>query len=435
MRRVANSALLVALPLAALAFGGTEPYSLALATLLLYFSGAWCAVETWRVRRDADSPAAWLVCALLLAVPVGQLVFSRTLDKLETVSHALLLLACVCAFLAARQMASTPAGLNKLLIVFLLLGAAEGLYGLGQVLSGSPRVWHHLNEFARGNATGTYINRNHFALLMALLLPLAMAGALLAVREIRSHRSAAQTWRDRLASPDAPKLLLAFALVGVMCAALLASRSRMGVLAGGVAAGVAFLLLSRVRAEMLERRARPWPLAAALAAGLALALWAGGQTLFGRFALLPGELGATDAGRWSFWRGTVELISRAPLSGWGLGTFALAFPPQQTSHFHLSVSHAHNDYLQVAAETGLPAAALLFGAVFFLAARCARASLARERNFQERALAAGVAAAIAAMLFDALADFNFYVPANALIFCALLGMGSALSAPLQVRQP
>jgi O-antigen ligase len=432
MRRFTEFTLLTGLPLAVVAFGGTEPYSFALVLLLAYAAAAGTLLSAWRETsrwQGNARPSAGFAPALLLVVPALQTSGAlATRDRYDTATHLLLLGAALSVFFVAREISARPAGARRLLGVLLVLGGFEALYGLGQVLSNEPRIFHYVNEFARGNATGTYINRNHFAALVAMLLPLALAAVAGAEISLRA-RAAGAGRRALLASAELPKFLLLAALAAALCAALLASRSRMGVLAGAAAAGLAMVLLARVRAGALRTRARPWPILATLAAGLVLALAAGGQALFGRFALLPGELGAADAGRWSFWRGAAELIASAPLTGSGLGTFALAFPPQQTSHFHLSVSHAHNDYLQLAVETGLPAAALLFGMIGAVCVRALRAALAANLDFERRAWCAACAASLAAMLLHALADFNLYVPANALVFAALAGLASGVARP------
>jgi O-antigen ligase len=431
MQRLAQIALLAAVALAVVAFGGTEPYSFALVLLLIYAVAAATILaprtkqSIWRAEAR---PYEWLAPVLLLVIPLLQWSdLLPTRDRYETTTHLLLLAAAVCVFIVTRKISSEPAGARSLLAVLFLLGGFEALYGLGQFLSNEPRIFHYVNEFARGNATGTYINRNHFASFMAMLLPLAMASVVLAEDRMRAADAAGRGWRARLTNAEMPRLVLAVALAAAMCAALLASRSRMGVLAGATAAAFAMVVLARVRADRLGLRARPWPLLTALAAGAALALAAGGEALFGRFALLPGELGAADAGRWSFWRGAAALVAGAPLTGTGLGTFALAFPPQQTSHFHLSVSHAHNDYLQLAVETGVPTAALFFGLIAVVWARCVRIAVAREHEFARRAHCGACGAGLLAMLLHALADFNFYVPANALLFAALAGLASAIS--------
>ncbi len=51
---------------------------------------------------------------------------------------------------------------------------------------------------------------------------------------------------------------------------------------------------------------------------------------------------------------TLEMIGKRPWAGFGLGTFATAYPEFATFDVGKSVEHAHNDWLEWAAEGGIP---------------------------------------------------------------------------------
>jgi len=86
------------------------------------------------------------------------------------------------------------------------------------------------------------------------------------------------------------------------------------------------------------------------------------------------------------WRASLGLVGEAPLTGAGAGQFQAAFPPYRDareielsrhgvcSELDTEVEHAHNDYLQVLVELGLPGG-LLFAAFALLVARRALAAL------------------------------------------------------------
>jgi len=90
------------------------------------------------------------------------------------------------------------------------------------------------------------------------------------------------------------------------------------------------------------------------------------------------------------------------------------------------VNHAHNDYLEVASDLGIPAAALFFGSTGALLVRVARKAVSSEVSF-ERAMALGCLGSIAAILLHSLTDFNLYIPANALVFSLILGLAASIS--------
>ena len=79
------------------------------------------------------------------------------------------------------------------------------------------------------------------------------------------------------------------------------------------------------------------------------------------------------------------------------------------------VDYAHNDYLQFAAELGIPAALVLFAALWVLVARTARHTLVAART-RDQILAAGCAGALVPLLVYSMAEFNFQIPANAFVY-------------------
>jgi O-antigen ligase len=125
-----------------------------------------------------------------------------------------------------------------------------------------------------------------------------------------------------------------------MLAAGLASGSRAGAILLLGEAGVILGLISRRRA------AAKFVMLAAL-----LALVAGAGTLAGRFAerdplRYRREMAAS----------TMNMIADHPWRGYGLGTYAQVYPAYATFDLGAVVEHAHNHWLEWAAEGGIPLA-------------------------------------------------------------------------------
>jgi O-antigen ligase len=140
-----------------------------------------------------------------------------------------------------------------------------------------------------------------------------------------------------------------------------------------------------------------------------------------RFENVGQEYSSLDQSRFSIWRDAVKLIERHPALGTGLGTFPVAFTSVQTSFLGQFVNHAHNDYVELASDVGVPAALMLFATFVFILVRAARAFLHGAGNF-DRAIALGCVGSIVAILLHSLTDFNSYMPANALVFSVVLGL-------------
>jgi O-antigen ligase len=128
------------------------------------------------------------------------------------------------------------------------------------------------------------------------------------------------------------------------------------------------------------------------------------------------------------WRDALPLLKEHPWLGTGFGTFPIAYTGGQTAFLGQFVNHAHNDYLEIASDLGIPAALILFGSILFILAGAIRSFLSGERDF-DRIVALGCVGSIVAILLHSFADFNLYIPANALLFSAILGLAVSVRNP------
>jgi O-antigen ligase len=124
--------------------------------------------------------------------------------------------------------------------------------------------------------------------------------------------------------------------------------------------------------------------------------------------------GITEASlktRMDIWGGTLGIIAESPLIGKGIGTFKWAFLPFRPEGFLNTANFAHNDYLQTAAEMGIPAVLIFLWLIFIPIKRAFRGKMLSPEL-------AGCAAGIMSLAFHGLIDFNFHVPANTIV-CVL----------------
>ncbi|GBL19107.1 hypothetical protein EMGBS3_08130 [Anaerolineaceae bacterium] len=252
---------------------------------------------------------------------------------------------------------------------------------------------------------------------MGLVWPLASALAvgLWQARQIRRHKL----------------LSAACAMVALLAAgALLASYSRGAWLGAGAAAAV--LLLGALR----PAGARPMLLLALLAALLLFAgrdLWpqwivarVGSITQVFAGADVRGVVPTTEnfavVERLAHWQAGAEMAAAHPWLGVGLGNYAAAYPRYRLLRWPLALGHAHNFYLNLAAETGLPGL-LIFVALLLAAALQALRALRAARGWQ-RALALGLLAAGAHLATHSTVD-NLIVNNVHLYLGCMLGMLAA----------
>ncbi len=450
---VVQVSLTLGLALAVLAFGGTEPISFAIVQIL--FLGA-AAFFIAAAPESAFRPPAKLIAVpamltgivLLQLCPLPESWLHRLAGRetspaglhpaylsfvpYATRAYFLILLASFVAFYFAQFVSQNRRREQSFIVWLVTLGALEAFYGMVQYLTGWQQIFTYVKKFDLEEATGTYINRNHYAGFLEMILPFSLALVFYEYAKLRGNRSAAMTFSKLIAKSGLQRLILALCIAVILCAALAFSRSRMGILSAAVSVLVIFSLIaiSRFHGGMSSLLAATF-----IVLSIGLAVWIGPGPVVSRFQTVGDEYSLGGPSRVSIWRDALPLLRQHPWLGTGLGTFPIAYTGGQTAFLGQFVNHAHNDYIELAADLGIPAALVLFASIFLILARAVRAFLFGEGDF-ERVIALGCVGSIVAILLHSFADFNLYIPANALLFSMILGLAvSTRSKVAQLRSP
>lgn len=123
----------------------------------------------------------------------------------------------------------------------------------------------------------------------------------------------------------------------------------------------------------------------------------------------------------------LDMVRERPLVGFGGGSFYIAFPRFKGEHPLGFYDHTHNDYVEIAANTGLVGLGLLLAVAFTALARAIR-TLDDAHPPMARGMAAGVVMAIISLGIHSFVDFNMQIPANALTFTVILALAWCLPA-------
>ncbi|HEU4386537.1 MAG TPA: O-antigen ligase family protein, partial [Blastocatellia bacterium] len=239
---------------------------------------------------------------------------------------------------------------------------------------------------------GTY-DANDLALLFVVAIPFAFF-------QVRSSR------------PVTRALLIT--AIALMLGGILVTGSRGGFL--GLLA-IAALILIKSRAQ-----ARKYALVA-ISAGALLFAFAAPATYWNRINTIVNyeeDYNLTErSGRVEVWKTGARIFSAHPLLGVGIANFPVAHSKYSETHAEIA---AHNSFLQVGAELGLPGLLLfVWGiAATFLATRRIR------RRSAESDESAWLASAVEVSLAGFLAAAFFLSHAYSAIFCFLVGMGGVL---------
>lgn len=312
---------------------------------------------------------------------------------------------------------------NHLILVIMSLGVAESLYGMFEFFSGHRQI-PYLNEPGFVSAvTGTFLNRNYFAGYLLMVIPLS-CGFFFAREARRSLHY--RSWRDRISSMDGKTMLIGFGLI-LMVLGLLFSTSRMG---------IASLLLSFSLISILFRdpeKGNRFSRTSLMILGLAIlwAAWIGLDAVLSRFFSTSSD---DVEARWKIWVNTFQILRDFPLFGSGLGTFSQIFPMYRSFYIRGIVTHAENDFLQLASEVGLVGAGLLFILFVFLFYRAATGILKLPSREPMRYVGISGLISILALTFHSIVERNIQVPANAFLLTFIWSLVLTISSKATDQQ-
>lgn len=378
-----------------MSFGGVLPWAegiLEIGAAGLFLFWGMLAIR----RRQADIHWNWIyapllgLCVLAFVQCISGLSVYPYLTKVELLKWC----AYVLLFFLASELFRAVEQANGFVWFLILLGFCVSLLGIIQHFTFNGKLYWSVPLSHGGAPFGPYMNRDDFAGFVELTAPLGLALLLF------------RAWPRERAG-----LLLLFTIVPAGALAITASR-------GGIT-GFLFelaLLLVLSRAHQLGRKQQLAGVTLVLVAGT-FVVWLGVGDAIQRFQqLTAGEISRDR--RVSIYRDAWQIFTQHPWAGTGLGSFVVVYPQYESVYDGLRVDHAHNDALELLAETGVAGA--LCGLAFIVV--LLRRGL---KNFQGaegrrvRAIYAGALSGCSGLLLHSLVDFNLHIPSNALIFVLL----------------
>lgn len=308
-----------------------------------------------------------------------------------------------------------------MLKVLMFAGLAYAVYGILMQAFGIQYVLWFPKWAYQGYATSTFVNKNSYATYAGLGL-LCSAGFLrqyfsekIARIKKQSKHPFTVNWLQYFDLKDFFRSFIFIVILG----ALILTSSRAGFVS------VVMGLIAYVSALALNQRHRGhfWIIGAMAGAILIVALVAiGGETLLARSE--GRTLDSDMATRIAAYKLAVQAVGDNPIFGYGLGTFENAFRLYRDSSLNLWFQHAHNDYLEMAMELGVPATLCFITAILLMVSCCVQGVWKRKKFGEIPAV--GFAASILVGV-HATADFSLQIPAVTATYAALLGLGVAQS--------
>ncbi len=391
--------LLLFLPLA---FGAVEPWAIfALEFTSMALFGVWAFTRL----RDGHVELRWSPLFVPMLAFAGltllQMLTGTTAYRNATWSEFLLYSAYAIICFLLVQCLSRGRQIRRIATASGIYGGAMAIFALLQSLSSPDKLYWLRTPRSGGWIYGPYVNHNHYAGLMEMLFPIPLVFAF--TRFARGR----ERW-------------LAAGSAALMGATIFLSSSRGGMVAFAAQIAIFFCFLFKQR----TRGRAALMMAVVLVASLLCVAWLGWSQVAERVSTVTNRHGEiTSDIRSKIAADTIRVFLKRPLLGWGLGTFGEIYPQFRSFYTNSLVDYAHNDYLQLLAETGIAGFAI---GLWFLASTLAPALRKIQKWPSELNAAVALAGTlgIAGILVHSLLDFNLHIPANAALFFALCTVAS-----------
>ncbi len=387
-----------------LAFGAVEPWSIFVIEVgAVLLSVLWLAKQWLDGEINVLGNPLFLPMAAFAGLIALQLVLRRSAYTHDSIGEGLLYCAYALLCFLASQSLLRVSQARKIAVILTVYGCLIAAFALLQGIAPNGKLYWMRHPRLGGWIYGPYVNHNHYAGLMELLVPIPLVISL-------SHLAHQKT---RIACG---------VVAAVMVGTIFLSGSRGGMLAIFVELAVIGVVLSRQKKSMRI----------AIGAGafavvlVSLLAWLGGKELTTRVASISTEARGEISGgmRLSIDRDTVQMFRQRPILGWGLGTFPVVYPQFRSFYTNFFVNEAHNDYLQLLSEMGL----LGFGTMiwfFVLLFRRIPRKIQQWPSNVSGAVTLACTLGISGILVHSLIDFNLQIPANAALFYVFCTIAAA----------
>ena len=396
-------------------FGAVEPWS-----TFLMESAAAALFFLWVTRQalEAELQVRWNPLFLPMGVfgllVLVQCVLRQSAYAHDTLSQAVLYISYALLCFLASQTFIRGSQARTLASIITIYGTALAAFSLVQGIASNGKLYWIRQPRMGGWIYGPYVNHNHYAGLMEMLVPIPLVLSLTRLASSRTRAAAA-------------------AAAAVMVGTIFLSGSRGGMLA--VVVEITILAVLVIKQKRGLRTAIGIGLFLAIV--VALVTWVGGNELSKRIASVGGSHSEiTSDVRTYINRDGLRMFLKKPVLGWGLGTFPVVYPQFRTFYTNFFVNEAHNDYLQLLVEMGV----LGFGTMLWFIVTVYRRAYKKIGNWTAQmsgAVALASMLGISGILVHSAVDFNLQIPANAALFYVLCTVAASqpFTEPQRKRRP
>jgi O-antigen ligase len=350
-------------------------------------------------------------------VPLGgEPPFPISLYPYITLNSLLFALAILLFYLLALYGIKRRNQIHIVIYGLLILGTLISLYALLQLATAQEYILWWENTLNPKVATGTFIDRNHLAGFLSMLICLGI-GYIWALGKEEGHRFRGKRSLhiriEEWAKSIGVRRIILLLSVALMMAALLATASRGGALS--LLAGLIFMV-GLILARFIKYR-NAYILILVLSAVCMYVSYVAIERVMERFQHFKPDF----LQRMAIAQQTYEMGKDFPHTGTGLGTFEFVFPMYQKSNADALLDYAHNDWVQLFAETGWVGILMIGGGFIWLMGSSIALWRRRYDPFSV-GIGLGGLGAVVCIAIHSLSEFNLHLPANDLLLALILAL-------------
>jgi O-antigen ligase/tetratricopeptide (TPR) repeat protein len=338
-----------------------------------------------------------------------------------TLAEFMRLASYAAVYILTVQLLADRRRLKQTVVVVTIFAAVLALFSILQQFTPNGRIYW-MREVSTKLFYGPFANRNHYAGLMNMLFPVALA-LFLALRPRISYTSFREKMSDFLERLDIGNHILAGLAAVIIATSIILALSRGGII-------TFFLSLLFMGLLLLKGRGRKKRAYAVLLIGLLITVvigWFGWERVISRFDDLKDSASIVRVhsvdrpDRMEMWKDGLAAAGDFILTGSGMGGFISVYPKYRGKWTDYTIDHAHDDYIELLVNGGvislLLAVWLLFSVLY-----SSYKSLRLRKDGYSIHLFIGCLTGLFSVLVFSLFDFNLQIGSNGLYFFFLLGL-------------
>jgi len=359
---------------------------------------------TYNIYKDtifADQQTRWI---------------SLSINTKQTLSEFFRIASYVVFYVLTIQLLTNKDNLIKTIAVVVVFASLLSLFGILQhILFNNKIYW--IRELSQGGTPfGPYVNRNHYAGLMGMLLPVVLSLFLFYKPSVANT-----SLRERIIELFNKQwtntyLLLGFSAV-LIGTSIFLTLSRSGI----VSLCLSMIVYGLIFLSRGTNKKRAVIIIVIFMLVVLSVGWFGWSPIFERFEKIRNPQGDISEMRIEVWKDSLKIIREFPLVGTGFGSFINIYPKYRTIPGDSVADHAHNDYIEVLVTGGFVTLMIFTWFLIALLYKTYRVFLKRHETYSIY-LFIGSVTGIISILLHSITDFNLYIGANGLYFFFLSGL-------------